>query len=161
MIDFVKIPKKRLDFIKDNYKELERLEDFTETQIDVSDIIEIKGDGLNVFKAKNIIKAFARGFSLEDAFDLLDDEKYLEIIELSDHAKSPQRMKIIKSRLIGTKGKAKRKIQEFTETKISIYGKTVSIIGNWEKLNISKEAILMLINGCSHTTLYKWLESKC
>ena len=70
-------------------------------------------------------------------------------------------MIVLKSRIIGTKGKTKKYIEQYTNTKISIYGKTISIIGKWDKVNIAKKAILMLIEGCSHTTLYKWLEQKC
>jgi len=162
MRDFIKIPKKRLDELKNKRNELNKLEKLTNTKISINEDIIIDGEGINIFQTKNILKAFGRGFSIDDSLYLLDEDYSLEIIDLTEYTKSKNRMIVLKSRIIGTKGKAKKYIEEYTNTKISIYGKTISMIGKWDKINIAKEAISMLINGCSHTTLYKWLENqKC
>ena len=162
MRDFIKIPKKRLDELKSKKRKLNKLQKLTNTKISINeDIIIIDGEGIDIFQTKNILKAFGRGFSIDDSLYLLDEEYSLEIINLKDYTKSKNRMIILKSRIIGTKGKTKKYIEQYTNTKISIYGKTISIIGKWDKVNIAKKAILMLIEGCSHTTLYKWLEQKC
>lgn len=162
MRDFIKIPKKRLDKLKNKRSELNKLEKLTNTKISINEDIIIDGEGINIFQTKNILKAFGRGFNIDDSLYLLDEEYSLEIIDLTEYTKSKNRMTVIKSRIIGTKGKAKKYIEQYTNTKISIYGKTISIIGKWDKVNIAKKAILMLIEGCSHTTLYKWLENqKC
>jgi len=162
MRDFIKIPKKRLDELKSKKRKLNKLEKLTNTKISINeDIIIIDGEGIDIFQTKNILKAFGRGFSIDDSLYLLDEEYSLEIINLKDYTKSKNRMIVLKSRIIGTKGKTKKYIEQYTNTKISIYGKTISIIGKWDKVNIAKKAILMLIEGCSHTTLYKWLEQKC
>lgn len=162
MRDFIKIPKKRLDELKSKKRKLNKLQKLTNTKISINeDIIIIDGEGIDIFQTKNIMKAFGRGFSIDDSLYLLDEEYSLEIINLKDYTKSKNRMIVLKSRIIGTKGKTKKYIEQYTNTKISIYGKTISIIGKWDKVNIAKKAILMLIEGCSHTTLYKWLEQKC
>ncbi|MCD6226656.1 MAG: RNA-processing protein [Candidatus Aenigmarchaeota archaeon] len=161
MRDFIKIPKKRLDELKSKKRKLNKLQKLTNTKISINEDIIIDGEGINIFQTKNILKAFGRGFSIDDSLYLLDEEYSLEIINLKDYTKSKNRMIILKSRIIGTKGKTKKYIEQYTNTKISIYGKTISIIGKWDKVNIAKKAILMLIEGCSHTTLYKWLEQKC
>ncbi len=162
MRDFIKIPKKRLDELKSKKRKLNKLQKLTNTKISINeDIIIIDGEGIDIFQTKNILKAFGRGFSIDDSLYLLDEEYSLEIINLKDYTKSKNRMIVLKSRIIGTKGKTKKYIEQYTNTKISIYGKTISIIGKWDKVNIAKKAILMLIEGCSHTTLYKWLEQKC
>jgi len=161
MRDFIKIPKKRLDELKSKKRELNKLQKLTNTKISINEDIIIDGEGIDIFQTKNILKAFGRGFSIDDSLYLLDEKYSLEIINLKDYTKSKNRMIVLKSRIIGTKGKTKKYIEQYTNTKISIYGKTISIIGKWDKVNIAKKAILMLIEGCSHTTLYKWLEQKC
>ena len=158
MKDFVRIPQKRMDILK-KYKELkEKIEEFTNTKIELNDDVSIEGDSLNVFQAKNVIKAFGRGFDLDDCFYLLEDEYGLEIINLSEFIKSKERLKTLKGRIIGTGGKTKKYIEKYADVKTSIFGKTVGIIGKWDKIYIAREAIMKLIEGCAHQTLYRWLE---
>ncbi len=160
MIDFIKIPEKRKLILEKNKKLKETIEKSTNTTITVNDDISIEGDGLEIFQTKQILKAFGRGFEINDCLSLLDDNYVLEIIDITEFTKSRKRLKILKSRIIGTGGKTKKSIENHSETKISIFGKTVSIIGQWNKASISKEAIMMIIDGVSHQTLYKWLERK-
>lgn len=47
-----------------------------------------------------------------------------------------------------------------TGTHVSIYGKTVSIIGDMEHLQIAKEAVEMILDGARHKTVYSFLERK-
>lgn len=108
-----------------------------------------------MWKAREIIKAIGRGFSAEKAFYLLDDDIYLETIEL---AGSKNTIKRIKSRIIGEKGKARRMIEAGTEVLISIFGNQVSIIGELTEIKNAREAIMQLIQGLKHGTVYRYLE---
>jgi len=158
MKDFIRIPQKRIDILK-KYDELKKkIEEFTNTKIELDDDVLIEGESVDVFQAKNVIKAFGRGFDLDDCFYLLEDEYGLEIINLSEFTKSKGRLKILKGRIIGTGGKTKKYIEKYADVKTSILGKTVGIIGKWDKINIAREAIMKLIQGCTHQTLYRWLE---
>ncbi|NCO96946.1 MAG: RNA-processing protein [Candidatus Aenigmarchaeota archaeon CG_4_10_14_0_8_um_filter_37_24] len=158
MIDFIKIPEKmKKVLIKDN-KDRKHLENLTDTKITIGDDLKIEGESFQVYQAKQVLKAFGRGFIIKDALSLLDDSYGLEIIDLTDIIKSQNRMGVVKGRIIGTRGKTKKMIERYTETKLSIQGKTVSILGEWNKISVSKEALMMLIKGCNHSTLYKWLE---
>jgi len=47
-----------------------------------------------------------------------------------------------------------------TETYISVYGKTIGIIGDMEKVAIAKRAIGKIIEGSPHATVFKWLENQ-
>ncbi|MEM5793179.1 MAG: RNA-processing protein [Candidatus Aenigmatarchaeota archaeon] len=157
MFDYIKIQdkmKKVLIKDKEGWKNLEKI---TNTKITIEEDVKIEGEGFNVYQTKQVLQAFNRGFPLKDALNLLDDEYGLEIIDLSEVTHSRNRMIVIKGRVIGTKGKTKKMIEEYTETKISVQGKTISILGRWDKINVSKEAVEMIINGCNHSTLYKWL----
>jgi len=115
-----------------------------------------------LFRAKEVITAIGRGFSPENAFRLLeDDESVLEVIDLRETVgRSQSEMKRLKGRIIGKEGKTRRLIEELTDASISVYGHTVSIIGNVEQAEVAKEAIRMLIRGSLHQTVYRFLHRK-
>ncbi|RLG35306.1 RNA-processing protein, partial [Methanosarcinales archaeon] len=73
---------------------------------------------------------------------------------------TPKTLKRIKGRIIGQKGKTRRVIETLTGVKISVYGKTVSLIGYPEQIKVAREAIEMLIKGTPHSTVYTFLERK-
>ncbi|MEM5777103.1 MAG: KH domain-containing protein [Candidatus Aenigmatarchaeota archaeon] len=158
MKDFIKIPLKYKKVLLKKPDIKEEIEKATNTKITINDDVEIDGDGVDVYVAKNIIKAFGRGFSLEDALKLTDDLYSLEVINLSDYANTENRIKVISGRIIGSQGKTKKYIERYTNTKIAVSGKTVSIIGKWDDISLAIEAILMFIRGSTHKTVYRWLE---
>ena len=43
---------------------------------------------------------------------------------------------------------------------ISVYGKTVSLIGDMERIQIAKEAVQMILDGVRHKSVYAFLEKK-
>ncbi|MCK4531517.1 MAG: RNA-processing protein [Candidatus Aenigmarchaeota archaeon] len=157
MIDEIKIPEQRKGILigkKGSVKT--EIGKKTGTVISIDDGIEIEGEALNVLKAKEIIKAIGRGFSPEKAFKLLDDEFRLIIISLGQETdKSMRRMF---SRIIGRNGRCKRKVEMRTNTDICIYGKTVSIIGDWRDVEKASEVIDLLLRGKPHSYVYKRLE---
>jgi ribosomal RNA assembly protein len=158
MKDFIKIPQERKEILEKDSKIKENIEEFTSTKIEINDDVSIDGESFNVFQAKNVLKAFGRGFNVNDCLYLLEDEYGLEIIDLSEFTKSKERMSTLKGRIIGTGGKTRKYIEKYADVKTCVFGKTVSIIGKWDKINIAKEAIMKIIQGCTHKTLYKWLE---
>lgn len=117
--------------------------------------VMLEGEGLEVYQAKSIVKAIGRGFSPDKAFRLLKEEENLETIELNQF--NENRLKIIKSRLIGTNGKTWKMIESFSGCSLSIFGKTVSMIGSYEQLNIAREAVRMIIKGSKHSKVYGFL----
>ena len=114
-----------------------------------------KGSALLFFKATRIIKAIARGFAPEKAFRLINEEVFLELIDLKDVVgKNESNLKAKKGRVIGAKGKAREEIEEETGANISVYGKTIGIIGTENEIFEAKKAITMLLGGASHVTVY-------
>jgi ribosomal RNA assembly protein len=130
--------------------------------------VEIKPDiesenyqPLNVLTVQNIIKAINRGFNPEKAMKLKDNEYILEIFNLKNIlGKSEKKLKRIKGRIIGRNGEIRKAIERYAECYVSIFGKTVSIIADYENLQIARKAINMLINGMPHHTVLKFLENK-
>ncbi len=124
--------------------------------------ISFKAEALiesNPFKAYDIVSAIARGFSPQRAFSLLEEDTIFTVIDLREYSgKSENAMIRIRSRLIGTEGKARKLIEELTGTEISIYGHTVAIIGKPEDLKVAKEAIDKLAKGGTHKATYEMLQ---
>jgi ribosomal RNA assembly protein len=118
-------------------------------------------DPLIVIKIENIIKAIGKGFSPQNAIRLMDDDADFFIFDLYDYVgKKEVHVKRLKSRVIGQEGKTKRVLEELTDSKISIYGHTISIISDITSMNILKKAIDMLLTGSKHATIYRFVETQ-
>jgi len=168
---FVKIPKERIGvLIGPDGQVKQRLEKRLKVKLDINsetgDItINLNPEAQDpslLFKAKDYVLAVGRGFSSERANKLLEDEdNMLTIIDLrAIFGRSQSDIKRIKGRIIGKEGKTRRIIEDLSETYISVYGHTVSIIGGVEQSEIAREAISMLIKGSQHVTVYKYLQRK-
>ena len=154
MIESILVPKDRVNVIKDRVTK-EKIEKETRVKLSFDEnSILIEGEGLDLLTAMNIVKAISRGFAPEKAYRLLSEEELFDIIDI-DYG--PKKAKMIKARLIGTGGKTRRMIEEFSGSSMSVYGKTVSIIGKYEQNAIAKEAIQKLLEGASHAHVYKFL----
>jgi len=125
------------------------------------DIEHPKHDPLNVLTAQKVIKAINRGFNPKKAMKLVEENYELEVFNLlSILGKSDKRIKRIKGRVIGRNGEMRKAIERYAESFISVYGKTISIISDYENLQVSRKAISMLINGMPHHSVLKFLENK-
>jgi ribosomal RNA assembly protein len=116
---------------------------------------------LNVFTAEKIVKAINRGFNPIKAMKLLEENYDFEPINLLQSlGKSDKRIKRVKGRVIGRNGEMRKAIERYAESFISVYGKTISIIADYENLQIARKAVKMLINGIPHHVVLKFLEDK-
>ena len=168
--DYVKIPQKRIGaLIGPNGEVKKSIEDATKTILDIDSedgIVDISPtedmeDPLGVWNANDIVKAIARGFNPDVAIKLIDDDMYLEIIQLPLLiGKSKNALARYKGRIIGKDGKTREIIMEMAEVDMAVYGKTVSFIGPIENIQIAKEAVEMIINGSRHKSVYGFLEQK-
>ncbi len=117
-------------------------------------------ESIKPFKAMEIVSAIGRGFSPENAMRLLKDENTLHVIDLREFVgKSPTQIERIKGRIIGEGGKARENMEKLSGTDISVYGRTVSIIGESTKLKVAVDAISALSSGGTHGAVYSKLES--
>ena len=117
-------------------------------------------DPVLALKARDVVHAMARGFSEDRAFRLLDEDAYLEILDIKDFAHSKNRVSQIRGRLIGTRGKTRRLIEELTGVEVSVWGHTIALIGGSFEMAIDREAVFMLLRGSEHKTVYRFLERK-
>ena len=117
-------------------------------------------DPVLALKARDVVHAMARGFSEDRAFRLLDEDAYLETLDIKDFAHSKNRVSQIRARLIGTRGKTRRLIEELTGVEVSVWGHTIALIGGSFEMAIAREAVFMLLRGSEHKTVYRFLERK-
>ena len=158
----LKIPKERIAVLIGTKGEIKKeLEENTKTNINVDsedgDVTITGKDAVDLYTAKEIIKAIARGFNPEIAQLLLKQDYTFILLNLSDFCK-PNDTKRIKGRIIGKEGKSRNTLEALTECHISVYGKTVAIIGLNESAMMAKDAIEALIRGSPHSKVYSALE---
>ena len=159
MIEIFSIPRERKAvLIGKNGSIKERIEKGTYTKIKIHEDVKIEGEFFNVVKAKNIVLAISRGFSPEKAFLLMDDSYELRIISLKEERENT--VKRLMARVIGKKGAARRIIESETNTTISVYGKTVSIIGTLKNIVPAQEAVEALLLGSRHGHAYSRMKKK-
>jgi len=161
----LKVPKERVAvLIGKNGATKKLLEKATKTQIDIDSNegdVFVKGeDALGLFSTNEIIQAIGRGFNPEIALLLLHQDYSFELISLNEYTKSKNTLHRIKARIIGSEGKARRLIEGLTDCHISVYGKTIGIIGKIEKVPLARRAIESLLGGSPHANVYKWLEKQ-
>jgi len=159
----LKIPKERVAvLIGKNGAIKKELEEQSKTSIIVDskegDVKLVGNNSVNLYLLKDIIKAIGRGFNPEIAMSLFKQDYVLELISIADFVKSPNQMLRLKGRVIGKAGKARATIEEYTETSISVYGKTIAILGFCDNVAICKKAVESLLSGSPHSSVYKWLE---
>jgi len=115
-------------------------------------------DASTVFNARNVVQAIARGFSPEKASALLSEDTLFESWDLRrDRGMTPNDIARLQGRIIGREGKMRRTIEELTGASISVYGDTVSIIGESPGFEVARQAIQMLLEGRQHSTAYRYL----
>ena len=116
-------------------------------------------DPLMMMKLPDVIKAIGRGMNPKKAMSLLDDEMLFELIELKSFVgKKANQQRRIRSRIIGSEGKIRKRIEALTNCEITVYGGTIVIIGDDLGLPMASDAIKSLLNGAEHGPVLKKLE---
>jgi len=168
---FVKIPKDRVGvLVGPEGKTRQNIENRLSVQLQIESdsgdvtitLVKNVKDPSLLFKTKDVVTAIGRGFSPEHAFRLIrDEDAILEVVDLRTiFGKSESDIRRIKGRIIGMNGKTRRTIEELTDTNVAVYGHTVSIIGNFDQIEVARNAVQMLIDGSQHHSVYRFLQKK-
>ncbi len=161
----LKIPKERVAVLIGKKGELKRqLEHVTKTKIKVDSDegdVNIRGkDALLLYSCREIVRAIGRGFNPDIAMQLLKQDYGIEFISLNDYAGTQRELERLRGRVIGEGGKSRRTIEDLTFTNISVYGKTIGIIGRLDYIPTARNAVEALLSGRKHGTVYKFLERR-
>ena len=160
----LKIPKARVPVLVGKQGSVKRkIEQLTEAHLAINssegEVTISSDDGLHIYTAREMVNAIGRGFHPDIAMKVIDIENCFVVMPIADDRKKKSLLRI-KGRLIGTEGKTRRLIEEMTDTHVSVYGKTVAIIGKQEHAFVARKAIEMLVSGSPHTRVYRFLEKK-
>ena len=162
----LKVPKNRVAVIIGKEGTVKRdLEESTKTKLTIDskegDVFVSGEDALGLYTAREMIKAIGRGFNPEIAKLLLKQDYVFEVVDLREFVgKSKEAMLRLKGRVIGREGKSRKLIEELTETNISVFGKTIGIIGSPDTAANARQAVESLLRGSTHANVYKWLEKR-
>ncbi|TRO52683.1 RNA-processing protein [Candidatus Bathyarchaeota archaeon] len=168
---FVRIPKERVGVLVGPDGKVKRnIEEKFAVELDVESesggvkimLSEKAHDPSLLFKAKDTVTAIGRGFSPEHAFRLLrNDDNIFDLIDLRlVFGRSESDIRRVKGRIIGANGKTRKLIEELTNVSMVVYGHTIGFIGTFERVDIARNAVQMLIDGSQHNTVYKYLQKK-
>lgn len=123
--------------------------------------LELEGEGGSEYFAELVLTAIAFGFEYKKALKLLNDEFFLEVLDLNAAMWGKKaRIAQMKARIIGTGGKAKNTLEFLSDCWISIFEDKVALLGRYEDLKNAKEGILQLLEGKAHGSVYAFLEKK-
>jgi ribosomal RNA assembly protein len=121
--------------------------------------VTIKGNEVVEFVVGEIIRAIDFGFEAEDALLLANEDFVLEFINIKEHTRR-RNLEEVRSRVIGTDGKAKRTIEELTGGAIVINENMVGLIVGSEHLESAVQGIVLLIQGAKHGNVFSYLEKQ-
>jgi ribosomal RNA assembly protein len=161
----LKIPKERIAVLIGKKGETKKeIESVTKSKLTVDsnegDVFISGEDGLGLYNAREVIKAVGRGFNPEVALLLLKPDYVFEALNIKEYAKTRNSELRLKGRVIGKDGKCRKTIEELTECYVSVYGKSIGIIGEAEGVANARYAIDSLLKGSTHANVYKYLEKK-
>lgn len=168
---FVRIPKERVGvLVGPDGKTKQYIEDRLNVTLQINSeagdvtilIPENAEDPSVLFRARDVVTAIGRGFAPEHAFRLIrDEDTVFDVIDLrAIFGRSESDIKRVKGRIIGMEGKTRKLIEELSGADVVVYGHTIGIIGTFEQANIGRTAVQMLIDGCQHHSVYKYLAKK-
>jgi len=164
--EFIKVPKDRLAVLIGPTGSTKKLiEESTGVKLRVDsqsgevEIVANEKDALSTYAANNIVKAIARGFSPKNALTLLEDDVFLDVIDVTDFVGEKEKEIAHKrGRVIGSHGSIRKDIEEHCDTMVSVYGKTIALIGRAEGMYKARRAVEMLLEGASHHIVLSFLK---
>ncbi len=163
----LKIPKERVAVLIGKKGETKnKIQEATNTRLNIDskegDVSITGEDALNLYNAREVVRAIGRGFNPDIALLMLKGDYIFDAFNIEDYAsiKTKDSMTRLKGRVIGKDGKSRKTIEQLTECYIVIYGKTIGIIGQAENIANARRAVTDLLRGAPHGNVYKWLEKQ-
>lgn len=117
----------------------------------------LDGTEVNEFMAEKIIQALDFGFDIEDAIGLVNEDVNIDYINIKEHTHR-KNLTEIRSRIIGTEGKAKRAIETLTGAAVVIHNNVVGIISDADHMPHAIQGIISLIQGAKHSNVFSYIE---
>ncbi len=121
--------------------------------------VTLRSNELIEYLVEKVVQAIDFGFMADDALLLMNDDFVLEFIEVKEHTRR-KNLAEVRSRIIGTGGKARKTIENLTGSEIVIHGNTVGVIVDSDHLDAVVQGIESLIQGAKHGNVFAYLEKQ-
>ncbi|MGI0053808.1 MAG: KH domain-containing protein, partial [Thermoplasmata archaeon] len=110
-------------------------------------------------RARDVVLAIGRGVSPDRADHLLAEGTYLAVLDMKETTgkRSQEALRRIRARIIGREGRARRRIEELSGCSVSVYGRTVALIGEGPQIERGRRAVILLLRGSEHSTVFRML----
>jgi len=124
--------------------------------------IKITNKGKNVFVdgspekeyiAIEVLKAINLDFSIENALLLKQENNILQTLNIKDITKRHD-LERVRARIIGTRGKTLKTLNNLTNCTVSLHDNQVGIIGDAEEIEDAVQAFTSLIHGSKQGNVY-------
>jgi len=145
-----------------NMKKIKRAVPSIENKVKVKvgfgkDRVSVRGNELNEFLVEKIVRAIDFGFDIDDAMLLLNEDFVLEFVSVKGNTRR-KNLKDVRSRIIGTDGRAKRTIEKLTGAEIVISDNKIGVIVDSAHLSATVQGVESLIGGSKHGNVFSFLE---
>jgi len=138
-----------------NKKRLEKILNVTITNRGKE--ISIQGKAEDEYIAEKVIDALDFGFLFSTAILIKKEDFIFEIINIKDYTKRKD-LKRIKARIIGTKGKTLKMLDQLTNCYFELKDNNIGIIGPPEDLENGHKAITSIIKGSKQSNVYGFVK---
>ncbi|MEK6890878.1 MAG: hypothetical protein AABX03_01950 [Nanoarchaeota archaeon] len=117
----------------------------------------ISGNEVDEYFAERVLLALDFPFLMEDALLLLNDDYMFNIVNIKSYTKRHD-LDVIKSRIIGTKGKALKVLRDLSNSFIVVKDNDVAIISRTDDFEKALQGVISIIRGSKHGNVYTYLE---
>lgn len=115
------------------------------------------GDSIDEYEASLVLEAISFGFSAKKSLLLKDPEMIFRKLQIKNFTKR-KNLKEVRARIIGTKGKTKKTIEEISGCYLILKDNELGIIASVETIEEATLAITNLIKGTKQSNVYRYLE---
>jgi len=135
-------------------KNKKRLEEILKVKItNKGKEIFIQGEAEEEYIAEKVIDALNFGFPFSTTILIKKEDFIFEILNIKDYTKRKD-LKRIKARIIGTKGKTLKTLNQLTNCHFELNDNHLGIIAPPEDLETGHEAIISIIKGSKQSNVY-------
>ena len=145
-----------------NTVELKRTKEELKEKLNVEITLEgkkvtVRGDSLDEYEAGIVLDAMSLGFSAAKALDLKDESKIFRVLNIKSISRKSN-LKEVRARVIGSKGRTKKTMEDISGCDIIIRDNDVGIIADAEVIDEVVTAVSNLIRGTKQANTYRYLE---
>ena len=117
----------------------------------------VEGTAENEFTAIELLKAINLGFSADRALLLKKENVILQTLNIKDITKRTD-LERVRARIIGTRGKTLKTLNNLTGCAISLEGNQIGIIGYTDEIEEGVQSLKSLIQGSKQGNVYSRVE---